>query len=120
MRHAQISTTMNVYGNALMEAKREANTKVVRKGTEERIAMQRTLQAHQKNPGVFGGAWGYLGLVQSAKWVAGVGFEPSACSYTSSTWRTNCENVFDCGMISLVYIKGVWPCGLSLTSRKRI
>jgi hypothetical protein len=29
MRHAQISTTMNVY--ALMEAKREANTKVVRK-----------------------------------------------------------------------------------------
>jgi len=27
MRHAQISTTMNVYGNALMEA----NTAVVRK-----------------------------------------------------------------------------------------
>jgi integrase len=31
MRHAQISTTMNVYGNALMEAKREANTAVVKK-----------------------------------------------------------------------------------------
>ena len=31
MRHAQISTTMNVYGNALMEAKREANTKVVKR-----------------------------------------------------------------------------------------
>ena len=31
MRHAQISSTMNVYGNALMEAKREANTKVVKK-----------------------------------------------------------------------------------------
>jgi integrase len=30
MRHAQISTTMNVYGNALMGAKREANSKVVR------------------------------------------------------------------------------------------
>lgn len=30
MRHAQVSTTMNVYGNALMEAKREANSKVVR------------------------------------------------------------------------------------------
>jgi integrase len=30
MRHAQISTTMNVYGNALMDAKREANSKVVR------------------------------------------------------------------------------------------
>ena len=29
MRHAQISTTMNVYGNALMEAKREANAAVV-------------------------------------------------------------------------------------------
>ena len=29
MRHAQISTTMNVYGNALMEAKREAHSKVV-------------------------------------------------------------------------------------------
>ena len=30
MRHAQVSTTMNVYGNALMTAKREANSKVVR------------------------------------------------------------------------------------------
>jgi integrase len=29
MRHSQISTTMNVYGNALMEAKREANAAVV-------------------------------------------------------------------------------------------
>jgi len=31
MRHAQISTTLNVYGNALMEAKRDANAKVVGK-----------------------------------------------------------------------------------------
>ncbi|WP_179638124.1 site-specific integrase [Tunturibacter empetritectus] len=31
MRHAQISTTMNVYGNALIEAKREANAAVVRR-----------------------------------------------------------------------------------------
>jgi integrase len=30
MRHAQISTTMNVYGNALMDSKREANTRVAR------------------------------------------------------------------------------------------
>ena len=30
MRNAQISTTMNIYGNALMTAKREANSKVVR------------------------------------------------------------------------------------------
>ncbi|MBV8207215.1 MAG: tyrosine-type recombinase/integrase [Acidobacteria bacterium] len=29
MRHAHISTTMNVYGNALMDSKREANSKVV-------------------------------------------------------------------------------------------
>jgi integrase len=31
MRHAQVATTMNVYGNALMESKREANTAVVNK-----------------------------------------------------------------------------------------
>jgi len=30
MRHAQVSTTMNVYGNALMGAKREANSRVVK------------------------------------------------------------------------------------------
>lgn len=30
MRHAQVSTTMNVYGNAIMDSKREANTKVVK------------------------------------------------------------------------------------------
>lgn len=30
MRHAQISTTMNIYGNAMMASKREANSKVVR------------------------------------------------------------------------------------------
>jgi integrase len=30
MRHAQVSTTMNIYGNALMGAKREANSKVVK------------------------------------------------------------------------------------------
>jgi integrase len=29
MRHAQIATTMNVYGNAMMESKRAANSKVV-------------------------------------------------------------------------------------------
>jgi integrase len=30
MRHAQVSTTMNTYGNALMKSKRAANSKVVR------------------------------------------------------------------------------------------
>jgi integrase len=29
MRHAQVSTTMNIYGNALMQSKRDANSKVV-------------------------------------------------------------------------------------------
>ena len=29
MRHAQIATTMNIYGNAMMESKRAANSKVV-------------------------------------------------------------------------------------------
>ena len=29
MRHAQVSTTMNIYGNAEMKSKREANSKVV-------------------------------------------------------------------------------------------
>jgi len=30
MRHAQVSTTMNIYGNALMASKRKANSKVAR------------------------------------------------------------------------------------------
>jgi integrase len=30
MRHSQISTTMNIYGDAMMESKRQANTKAVR------------------------------------------------------------------------------------------
>ena len=30
MRHAQVSTTMTVYGNALMEAKRDANSNAVK------------------------------------------------------------------------------------------
>jgi integrase len=30
MRHAQISTTMNVYGNALMDSKRDANSRVAK------------------------------------------------------------------------------------------
>jgi integrase len=30
MGHAQISTTMNVYGNALMDSKRDANSRVAK------------------------------------------------------------------------------------------
>jgi integrase len=31
MRHANISTTMNIYGGAFMKAKRKANTSVVQR-----------------------------------------------------------------------------------------
>ena len=64
MRHAQISTTMNVYGNALMEAKREAKHESRQEGTEERITMQRTLQNTPETRQHFASAviWGYPGL----------------------------------------------------------
>ncbi len=35
MHHARVSTTMNVYGNALMESKREANSKIVQLESED-------------------------------------------------------------------------------------
>ena len=44
MRHAQVSTTMNIYGNALMGPKREANSKGGQDGTEERKTVKKTLQ----------------------------------------------------------------------------
>jgi len=64
MRQAQVSITMNVYGNALMEAQREAQYRSCQEDTKERTAMKGTLQPHQKLHGVFAGAviWGYLGL----------------------------------------------------------
>ena len=37
MRHAQVGTTMNQYGNALMHSKREANSKVVRQVLPEEV-----------------------------------------------------------------------------------
>ena len=37
MRHAQIATTMNVYGNARMESKREANSKVVQMALRQEV-----------------------------------------------------------------------------------
>ena len=36
MRHAQIATTMNVYGDAMMESKRAANSKVVQMAFDRR------------------------------------------------------------------------------------
>jgi hypothetical protein len=70
MRHAQVSTTMNVYGNALMTAKREADSKVVKNGIEERPALdERTSQRHQKPPAILAAAVIWVGL--SAKWLWG-------------------------------------------------
>ena len=43
MRHAHVSTTMNVYGNALMESKREANSKIV-----QLVLGQRTVDADEE------------------------------------------------------------------------
>lgn len=47
MRHAQIATTMNVYGNAMMESKREANSKVVQ------MALKQELKGSKKEGGSF-------------------------------------------------------------------
>jgi integrase len=44
MRHAQISTTMNVYGNALMESKRDANSRVAKLALEQGLDPQNTRQ----------------------------------------------------------------------------
>ncbi len=41
MRHAQIATTMNVYGNAMMESKREANSKVVQMALRQEMRKAR-------------------------------------------------------------------------------
>jgi integrase len=63
MRHAQVSTTMNVYGNALMDAKREANAKVV--------TMALRLAPTGPNPD-------FSNVEKSLKrLVAGAGFEPA-------------------------------------------
>ena len=42
MRHAQISTTMNVYGNALMDSKRDANSKVAKLALGQGLSPQNT------------------------------------------------------------------------------
>jgi len=48
MRHAQISTTMNIYGNALMEPKRAANSKVVQMALKKPAAATRQDAALRK------------------------------------------------------------------------
>jgi hypothetical protein len=63
-RKPQISTTMNVYGNALNGSQARSKHESRQEGTEERITMKRDPQTHQKTLGVFASAviWGYLGL----------------------------------------------------------
>ena len=63
MRHAQVSTRMNVYGNALMDAKRQANSKVV--------SMALRVAPNGPNSLVVGAGKSLKGLV------AGAGFEPA-------------------------------------------
>jgi integrase len=53
MRHAQISTTMNVYGNALMDSKREANTKVARMVLRSDPQSAVALQPHARARWIF-------------------------------------------------------------------
>lgn len=53
MRHAQIATAMNVYGDAMMESIRVANSKVVQRGTSagvERGKMKKAAEAAVNAP----------------------------------------------------------------------
>jgi integrase len=45
MRHAQVSTTMNTYGNAAMKSKREANSKVVKMILQQDAAKPKSASA---------------------------------------------------------------------------
>ncbi len=69
MRHAQISTTMNVYGNALMDSKRDANSKVAKLALGQGLSPQNT---QPKATGQLRGPLklGFLGL---GKLVSGCG-----------------------------------------------
>ena len=42
MRHSDIETTMNVYGNALMDSKRDANSKVAKLALGQGLSPQNT------------------------------------------------------------------------------
>jgi len=58
MRHASITTTMNVYGRAMPDIKREANSKVVRM-----VLKQEKGSRLQRPPWQFplnGGFWGFV------------------------------------------------------------
>jgi hypothetical protein len=67
MRHAQVSTTMNVYGSAYMEGKQEAHSKVVR------MMLPRANEKGRRSNGslVTPIPWGCLGS-ESCKWLLGL------------------------------------------------
>ena len=83
MRHAQVATTMNVYGNAMMESKREANSKVVQmvlkqelKGSKKTGHLKRKYEEANQLP-LFAPAVKTSEARHSMKsLVAGGGFEP--------------------------------------------
>jgi len=68
---------MNVYGNALMTAKREGQQQSGQNGTEERIAMKVKLATAPETPAILATAviWGYLGLRNRLPWLRGPGFD---------------------------------------------
>src|SRR6202021_2262436 len=92
MRHAQVATTMDVYGNALMESKREANSKVVRLLLRPIGNSQSLVQSKKRCLlCVLPFSWPFCGLLSGgsvglgkAKWLRGVdlnhrplGYEPN-------------------------------------------
>ena len=50
MRHASIQTTMNIYGKAMTDSKRQAHSKVV----ELILKPKKTVQCGRSSAGVFG------------------------------------------------------------------
>ena len=54
MRHAQVSTTMNVYGNSTMQSKRSANAKVV-----QMVLPVAVWEGQKENPTL---SWGSVGF----------------------------------------------------------
>jgi Phage integrase family len=80
MRHASIQTTMNIYGKAMTDSKRQAHSKVCRDGPK-----QQQIEGNRwpEQPGC--GYWELMGVFWCASnpcnrlrgLVAGVGFEPT-------------------------------------------
>ena len=68
MRHAQVSTTMNLYGKALMESKRNANSKVVSLALRLAGAIARDIKGEP--PPMAKGLLGIAALFWISKWIS--------------------------------------------------